>query len=453
MIKTINPATKEVLAYYEELTHQEIDKKLEKAIDAFNTWKKTTLSQRSSLMKNLAKLIRDRKNEYARLITLEMGKVLSQSAGELEKCAQTAEFYSEEIEAMLSPQHVKTEASESYVTFEPIGPVLAIMPWNFPFWQALRFAIPNVLAGNVGVLKHASLVQGCARALEELFLDAGFPKGVFQNLCISSSQVEEVIRDSRIKAITLTGSNAAGSSVAAIAGECLKKTVMELGGSDPFIVLADADLDTAAKTAVKARLRNAGQTCTSAKRFIVVKDIVEDFTKKFLDNWNLAKVGDPMDENTDVGPLASENILNEVVRQIKDSVDMGARIIAGGKPLEAKGFYLEPTVITEVKKGMPVYDEEVFGPVAAIIVADDVDHAIAIANDSVYGLGSSIWTKDIKLAKKLIQEIEAGSVYINTMVSSHPKLPFGGIKQSGYGRELSVFGMHEFMNIKTVWIK
>jgi len=453
MITTVNPATEEILANYEELTSEQIEEKLRQSIEAFESWKKTSLAERSSLMKKLAKLIRERKNDYGKLITSEMGKVFKQSLGELDKCAFTAELYAEDLENMLAPQNVKTEGSESYVTFEPIGPVLAIMPWNFPFWQALRFAIPNILAGNVGVLKHSSMVQGCARELEDLFLDAGFPEGVFQNLCISSSQVEGLIRDSRIKAVTLTGSNAVGSKVASIAGECLKKTVMELGGSDPYIVLADADIDLAAKIGVQARLRNAGQTCTSAKRFIVVKEIAEEFTNKFLDYWNLIKVGDPMDTSIDMGPLASAKILGEVKKQVSDSELKGARIVAGGKSIDGKGFYFEPTVLVGVTKGMPAYDEEVFGPVAAIIVAEDTDHAIEIANDSIYGLGSSLWTRSLETAKSLVPRIEAGSVYVNNMLASDPRLPFGGVKQSGYGRELSALGIKEFMNIKAIWIK
>lgn len=453
MITTTNPTTGKVLATYDELSSDQIQSKLESANTAFLNWRKTSLSTRSEMMLKLVENLRSKKTEYAKLMTDEIGKTITDGEKEIEKCAETAEYYAKNIEKILQNGVYETKFSESYVTFEPIGIVLAIMPWNFPFWQALRAAIPTIMAGNVLVLKHASIVQGSAQLIERIFVESGFPEFIFTNLCISSSAVEGVIRNPLVKAITLTGSEQVGSIVASTSGSEIKKTVMELGGSDALIVLSDADIDAAVEAAYKSRMRNAGQACTAAKRFIVVKERVEEFTQKLLTYFQNTKVGDPTLRDTDMGPLSSESARDGIEKQVNDSVAAGAKVLFGGKRMDRVGFFYEPTILTNVKPGMPAYDDEVFGPVASIISAEDADDAIRIANDHKYGLSSAIWTKDIEFAKKLAIQIEAGGVFINSISTSQIEMPFGGIKKSGYGRELSGYGIREFLNIKTICIK
>jgi succinate-semialdehyde dehydrogenase/glutarate-semialdehyde dehydrogenase len=382
-----------------------------------------------------------------------MGKPITQAIAEVEKCALVCEYYSDNAEKILKEEIIQTDASQSYVRFDPFGIVLAIMPWNFPFWQIFRFAAPALMAGNVALLKHASNVPMSALAIEEIFMEAGFPQNIFKTLLISSSLIKEIIDNPLIKAVTLTGSESAGKKVAQFCGSKLKKTVLELGGSDPFIVLDDANVDEAVKTAVTARLINNGQSCIAAKRFIVVGKIYHEFEKKFVEAMSKVKIGDPMNKETELGPIAREDLLNELDGQVKKSVEKGAKVLCGGKRIDRKGFYYEPTILSNLSKGMPAYDEEIFGPVASLIKARDEDDAIRIANDSVFGLGASLWTSNITKAKLLAGKIESGSVFINGMVKSDPRLPFGGIKNSGYGRELSHYGIKEFVNIKTVWIK
>ncbi len=452
-IQTINPATGKLIKTYEEFPDSKIDSIIEEVHSAFLSWRSTGFSVRAELMNNAASVLRRNKEEYAGMMTTEMGKPLTQSIAEVEKCAWVCEYYAENAESILSNEYVKTDASESFVRFDPLGVILAVMPWNFPMWQVFRFAAPALMAGNAGILKHASNVPQTALAIEKIFREAGFPENLFRTLLIGPQKVDNVIKNPEVKAATLTGSEYAGSKVAGLSGKMLKKTVMELGGSDPFIVFPDADLDEAINTAVTARLINNGQSCIAAKRFIVVESIAGEFEKKFTERMNSVKTGDPVNENTQLGPLAREDLLLELDGQVKKSVEMGAKILTGGERLPGEGFYYPATVLTGVKKGMPAYDEELFGPVAAVIRAKDEEEAIGIANDSEFGLGASLWTTDIEKAKSLAQEIEAGSVFINGLVKSDPRLPFGGIKKSGYGRELSHYGIKEFVNIKTVWIK
>ncbi len=449
-----NPATEETLREFDEFTSEEVQKKIAGASEAYAAWSSETIQARASYMKALAEAFRSEKKKLAELATQEMGKPIAAAEAEVEKCAWAAEYYAEEAEKMLAPRPVASDAKESYVTFEPIGIVLAVMPWNFPYWQVMRFAAPAVMAGNVGLLKHASNVPQCALAIEALFKKAGFPAGVFQALLIGSGKVEEVLRDSRVVAATLTGSGPAGSKVAATAGSLIKKTVLELGGSDPFIILGDADLPSAAKTGAAARLQNNGQSCIAAKRFIVVRSAFENFLDYFKKEYEAQVVGDPLDPKVTIGPVATMDIRDALDAQVKKSVELGAKVEIGGKPrsLAGKGYFYEPTILSGVKPGMPAYDDEIFGPVAAVIVAEDDDDAMRIANDTQFGLGSSLWTADIAKAKRYAQKISAGSVFINGMVKSDPRLPFGGVKQSGYGRELSDYGLREFVNIKTVWI-
>ncbi len=448
-----NPATEEVLKTFEEFSDDAIQRALDRGERAFAQWSVTTIDDRRVRMERVAELLRMKKKEFATLMALEMGKPITQGMGEIEKCALTCSYYAEHAARMLAPEVVVTDARESYVEFDSLGIILAVMPWNFPFWQVIRFAAPALMAGNVGLLKHASNVPQCALALEALFLEAGFPEGVFQSLLIGSQKVERVIMDPRVRAVTLTGSEGAGSQVAAATGRALKKTVMELGGSDPFIVLADADLGEACTVAVNARLQNNGQSCIAAKRFIVVEEQYDAFVHRFSAVMQSMIVGDPLKESTNVGPLATAQIRDDLDRQVQGSIARGARLVLGGKQLGGKGFFYEPTILADVKRGMPVYDEEVFGPVAAVIRVRDAEEAIAVANDTPYGLGASLWTADLTLAKKIARRLEAGAVFVNGMVKSDPRLPFGGIKRSGYGRELSSYGLKEFVNIKTVWMK
>ena len=453
-IQSKNPATEEVLKKFEQISDKELEKKISLASDTFKTWKKTSTKERAVLMRKLGNYLRNHAKEFSKLQMLEMGKTIKSGPAGIEKCASLCDYYADNTETILAPEILHTNNKEHYVEFDPLGVVLAVMPWNFPFWQVYRFAVPAIMAGNVGVLKHASNVPQCAEAIEESFRAVGFPEGVFQNLFLSSPRVENVIRDDRIVAVSLTGSEKAGSEVASVAAAEIKKSVLELGGSDPFIVFADADISEAAKFAVLARLQgNVGQSCVAAKRFIVEESIKDIFTKAVVEELSKLSVGDPSDEKTDVGPLATEQILEEVNKQVEGSVSLGAKVVCGGVRKEGKGYFYLPTVLTDVKKGMPVYDEEVFGPVLPIISFKDKEEAIQIANDNRYGLGSSIFTSDINKAKRLIPLIEAGNVCVNDMVKSDPRAPFGGIKRSGFGRELSDYGLKEFVNIKNVWIK
>jgi succinate-semialdehyde dehydrogenase/glutarate-semialdehyde dehydrogenase len=451
-MQSVNPATGAVLRDYKEHSPEEIAAALSRAEAAFFSWRSVPFAERAALMRRAAANLRDRREEHAALMTAEMGKTFAAARAEAEKCALCCDFYAEHAETFLAPEVVATDASRSLVRYDPIGPVLAVMPWNFPYWQVIRFAAPALMAGNVGLLKHASNVPGCALALEAIFQDAGFPRGCFQALMIGSHAVEAVIADPAVKAVTLTGSEPAGMAVAAAAGRALKKTVLELGGSDPFIILEDADIQAAARTAAQARCINNGQSCIAAKRFIVVEAVAEVFEEAFLAAMSALRVGDPMDPSTDVGPMARVDLLNELHDQVERSVAAGADLRLGGKRLEEEGAFYPPTVLTGVRPGMAAFDEETFGPVAAVIRAKDAKDAVALANMSPFGLGASLWTKDLRRGEALAAQIESGSVFINGMVKSDPRLPFGGVKRSGYGRELSAFGIREFVNIKTVWI-
>ena len=451
-MESVNPATGEVLERFDEPSPQELDRILAAAHEAFLTWRKVPFATRAQKMRAAARLLRERASTYARTMTLEMGKPIVQAEAEVEKCAVTCDFYAEHAEAFLAPQPRETDATRSFVRFDPLGPVLAVMPWNFPFWQVFRFAAPALMAGNVGILKHASNVPRAALSIEEIFRDAGFPRGVFSSVLVGSSAVPSLITDPRIVAVTLTGSEGAGRKVGEQAGRAIKKTVLELGGSDPFIVLADADLTVAAKNAADARLINSGQSCISAKRFIVVEAVADVFVDRFLRELSTRRMGDPLDRATQVGPQAREDLRDELHRQVEESVKRGAKLLLGGEIPHGKGAFYPPTLLTAVEKGMAAFDEETFGPVAAVIRAADEAEAVRLANDSRFGLGASLWTQDRARAERLAVDIEAGSVFVNGVVKSDPRLPFGGIKDSGYGRELSEYGIREFVNIKSVWI-
>ncbi|HEX6041159.1 NAD-dependent succinate-semialdehyde dehydrogenase [Longimicrobium sp.] len=453
-IATINPATGETLRTFDALTPEQLEHKLQRASDAFSRHRRTSIAQRAEKMRRAGELLDAEKEKWARLMTMEMGKTLAAARAEAEKCAWVCRHYADHAERMLAARPVDVGGTaRGEVHFLPIGAVLAVMPWNFPFWQVFRFAAPGLMAGNVGLLKHASNVPQCALAIEEIFLRAGFEEGVFQALLIGSDAVAGILDDPRVAAATLTGSTPAGQSVAERAGRNLKKTVLELGGSDPFIVMPSADLDAAARTAARARCINNGQSCIAAKRFIVHAEVADAFAERFVAEMRRLRVGDPMADGTDVGPLATAAIRDEVAEQVRASVKAGARVLTGGEPMEGPGFFYPPTVLSEVPEDAPAYHEEVFGPVATIFRAAGIDEAIALANDSVFGLGSSVWTRDEDERRRFVDEIEAGMTYVNAMVASDPRLPFGGVKQSGYGRELGEFGIHEFVNIKSVWIE
>jgi succinate-semialdehyde dehydrogenase/glutarate-semialdehyde dehydrogenase len=452
-IASINPATGDILRQFEPHSDIQIGEKLELAAETFKHFRHMPFEERSQRMMKAAQILENEKERFGRLMTEEMGKPFQSAVAEAAKCAWVCRYYAENAEKQLADELIETNASRSYIHYQPLGPVLAIMPWNFPFWQVFRFAAPATMAGNVGLLKHASNVPQCALAIEEIFLRAGFPEGAFQTLLIGSGKVKRVLEDPRIMAATLTGSEPAGSKVASEAGRLIKKTVLELGGSDPFIVMPSANLDEAVSTAIKARIINNGQSCIAAKRFIIAEPIADEFERRFIQGMQALKVGDPMDETTDIGPLATEDILNDLDQQVKDSVAQGARILTGGEPLKGPGNYYPPTVISDIPEDSPAYCEELFGPVAILFRVKDIDAAIELANDTSFGLGASAWTNDEEERLCFIDEIEAGSVFINGMVASDPRLPFGGVKVSGYGRELSAFGIREFVNIKTVWIK
>ncbi len=454
MLKSINPATEEVIKSYKIMESSEVNSVINSVSDAFKKWSKTDFSLRSKLMQKAADVLRDQKEEYSKLMTEEMGKPINQSRAEVEKSAWVCEYYAENAKHFLSDEMIRTDASKSFVTFQPLGVVLAVMPWNFPFWQVFRFAAPGLMAGNSGILKHASNVSGCALAIEDVFVKAGYPENIFRTILLPSSQMESVIKNEKIEAITLTGSVPAGKSVAETAGSVLKKTVMELGGSDPYIILEDADLEFAADTCVTSRLINGGQSCIAAKRFIVVERVYDEFEKLFIENMKLKKMGNPFEEQNDLGPQASVKLRDELHNQVTKSIEMGAKLLIGGKIPELKGAFYPPTILTEVKKGMPAYSEELFGPVAALIKANDENDAIRIANDTIFGLGAAVFTSDKIRGEKIAREkLNAGCCFVNDFVKSDPRLPFGGIKESGYGRELSKFGIREFINIKTVYIK
>jgi succinate-semialdehyde dehydrogenase/glutarate-semialdehyde dehydrogenase len=451
-IASINPTTGETLKTFEALSAEQIEEKLQLAADTFRTYCRTSLEERARMMTRAADILESDKNALAKIMTTEMGKPIKAAVSEAEKCAWVCRYYAENAQRHLADQIVETNAGKSYVKFQPLGPVLAVMPWNFPFWQVFRFAAPALMAGNVGLLKHASNVPQCALAIEEIFTRAGFPQGAFQTLLIGADAVEGILNDERVAAATLTGSEPAGRSVASIAGKQIKKTVLELGGSDPFIVMPSANLDEAVTTAVKARTINNGQSCIAAKRFIVAKEIYEEFERRFVDQMRALRIGDPMEESTDIGPLATPQIVNDLEEQVQKAVAAGARVLTGGKRPDRPGNFFEPTVLVNLDLKAPVSCEEIFGPVAMLFRASGIDEAIQIANSTPFGLGSSAWTNDSKEQAQFIEELEAGSVFINGMVASDPRLPFGGVKHSGYGRELAEFGIREFVNIKTVWI-
>jgi succinate-semialdehyde dehydrogenase/glutarate-semialdehyde dehydrogenase len=452
-LDAVNPATGDTIKTYEEMTPHQTASAIEEAHAAWKSWRKAPFAERARPMKKAAEILRARKEEFAKLMALEMGKPLKQGVAEAEKCALGCDYYAEHAETHLAPEMVKTEAAKSYVAFEPLGVVLAVMPWNFPFWQVFRFAAPALMAGNAGVLKHASNVPGCAIAIEEVFVQAGFPKGVFRTLLIGSKQVKAVIEHALVSAVTLTGSTPAGKAVAAQAGAALKKTVLELGGSDPYIVLEDADLDYAVNTCATSRLINSGQSCVNAKRFIVVEPLVAPFTQKLVAAMKARRMGDPLAEGTDVGPQARPDLRDDLHKQVMDSVAKGATLLLGGEIPSGKGSFYPPTVLADVKPGMPAYDEELFGPVASIFAARDEADAVRIANDSIFGLGAAVFTRDVGRGERVARELEAGCTFVNTLVASDPRLPFGGIKESGYGRELGTYGIKEFVNLKTVYIK
>ncbi|MBT3227592.1 MAG: NAD-dependent succinate-semialdehyde dehydrogenase [Candidatus Marinimicrobia bacterium] len=451
-MKSINPATGKLIGEYPVYSNDETTDIISKTQATWASWKVTDFEQRSILMHSAASVLRNEKDDLARVMALEMGKVMHEAQAEIEKCAWVCDFYADNAKAFLADEIVETNASKSFVSFEPIGIVLAVMPWNFPFWQVFRFAAPALMAGNAAVLKHASNVPACALAIEKIFVKAGFPENLFRTLMISASQVEAVIMNPYVKAVTLTGSEAAGMNVAAIAGRELKKTVLELGGADPFIVLDDADIGTCVNTAVNARMINNGQSCIAAKRFIVVESRLEEFETRKTELMSALIAGDPLLPNTQVGPLARADLRAELHEQVQASLDAGARLLLGGKSIPGPGYFYEPTIISDVRAGMSLYREETFGPVSTIIPVKDTDEAIGVANDSEFGLGASLWTNDLTRGEHLARQIESGAVFINGMTVSDPRLPFGGIKRSGYGRELSHFGIREFTNIKSIWI-
>jgi succinate-semialdehyde dehydrogenase / glutarate-semialdehyde dehydrogenase len=452
-IATVSPATGQVLKSFNALTDAEIETKLQRAANTFVTYRQTPFSQRAQKMLKAAEILESEKEQFARLMTTEMGKTLRSAVDEAAKCATACRYYAENAENFLADEIVDTGAKRSFIRYQPLGVVLAVMPWNFPFWQVVRFAAPALMAGNVGLLKHASIVPQCALALEDLFRRAGFPEGAFQALLIGSQKVEKVLDDPRVAAATLTGSEGAGIQVGVAAARKIKKVVLELGGSDPFIVMPSANLEAAVTTAVKARIINNGQSCIAAKRFIVAESIADQFERAFVSKMEALRVGDPFDEKTELGPLASAQGVADLDRDVKETVRAGARVLTGGKPLDRPGNFYAPTVLSNIPKSSPAYREELFGPVASIFRAKNIDDAIRIANDSRFGLGASAWTNDDAERERFINELESGMVFINRMVASDTRIPFGGVKWSGHGRELGVHGIREFTNIKTVWIE
>jgi len=457
-ISSINPATGEVLQTFDALNEQQLEEKIARGAERFREHRRTSFADRAEKMMRAAEILETEKQALARTMTLEMGKPINAAVQEAEKCAWVCRYYAENAERHLADEVIETNATRSYVHFQSLGVVLAVMPWNFPFWQVFRFAAPALMAGNVGLLKHASNVPQCALAIDDIFRRAGFMEGAFQTLLTGSDAVQAVLEDPRVAAATLTGSEPAGRSVASIAGKQIKKTVLELGGSDPFIVMPSANFEQAVNTAVKARTINNGQSCIAAKRFIIHDQIYDRFEGEFVAAMKKLRVGDPLDKNTDIGPLATEQILNDLDEQVSQSATAGAKILTGGQRMKldgdlARGNFYEPTVLAEIPRTAPAFHDELFGPVAALFRISTIDEAIALANATTFGLGSAAWTNDQKEQQRFIADIEAGSVFINGMVASDPRLPFGGVKHSGYGRELSEFGIREFVNIKTVWIR
>lgn len=454
MIKSINPANEEVIKSYREMDGEEISRIISYTQSDQLNWMKTDFAGRAAKMRKAAAVLRDQKDKWAAVMTVEMGKPIQQSKSEVEKCAWVCDYYADNAEKFLDDEIIETDASKSFVAFRPLGIVLAVMPWNFPFWQVFRFAAPNLMAGNAGVLKHSSNVTGCALAIEEIFREAGFPENLFRTLIVSSKHIKEVIENKLVSAVTLTGSVPAGKAVASIAGSVLKKTVLELGGSDPYLVLEDADLERTADTCVTSRLINGGQSCIAAKRFIVVEPVYKKFEEMFVEKMRSKKMGDPFDASNDLGPQARNDLRDELHGQIVKSIAKGAGLLLGGKVPDGKGAYYPPTVLSNVAPGMPAYDEELFGPAASLIRVKDEQSGIKTANDSSFGLGAAVFTADIERGERIAKEdLHAGCCFVNEFVKSDPRLPFGGIKDSGYGRELSAFGIKEFVNIKTVYRK
>jgi succinate-semialdehyde dehydrogenase/glutarate-semialdehyde dehydrogenase len=452
-IASINPATGQLLRSFEPLSDSEIEAKLRRAADTFPRFRKLSFAARAAMMSKAADILENEKDALGRLMTMEMGKTLSSAIAEAAKCTTACRYYAENAERFLADEVVETGASRSYIRYQPLGVILAVMPWNFPFWQVFRFIAPSLMAGNVGLLKHASNVPQCALKVEEILLRAGFPEGAFQTLLIGAKQVDAVLNDARVAAATLTGSEGAGIQVGVSAARMVKKVVLELGGSDPFIVMPSADLDTAVATAVKARLVNNGQSCIAAKRFIVAEQIADRFERSFVKTMEAVKLGDPMDAATELGPLATADAVTSLHADVRKTIDGGAKLLTGGKPVDGPGYFYAPTVLANIPKESPAYREELFGPVACIFRVKNIDEAIQVANDIRFGLGASAWTNDAAERERFVNEIDAGMVFINKMVASDTRLPFGGVKRSGHGRELGVHGIHEFTNIKTVWIE
>ncbi len=447
-----NPFSGEILAEYSRLSHKELNEKLDRSAAAFVHWRNATLQEKSSFLLNAAAYLMENRDRFSKIISAEMGKPIRESQSEIEKCAWVCRYFAHHAADQLKDELIETEASKSYIKYQPLGAVLAIMPWNFPFWQVFRFAAPATMAGNVCLLKHASNVPQCSLAIEETFRESGFPLGVFQSLLIGNEQVEEVISNDIVVAVTLTGSEIAGSSVASQAGSYIKKTVLELGGSDPFIVLADADIDLAVNKAVTSRMINSGQSCIAAKRFLIHTKVYNEFRDKLVEKVLRLKLGDPMEPNTDIGCMARPDLALELWIQVEKSIAKGAKVISAGEKPKEESSIFHPVILEGVKPGMPVFDEEIFGPVVGLIEVENDEEAIELANKSRYGLGASIWTKDNEKGEKMAAKIESGAVFVNELVKSDPRLPFGGIKKSGYGRELSVLGIREFVNTKTIWI-
>jgi succinate-semialdehyde dehydrogenase / glutarate-semialdehyde dehydrogenase len=452
-LKAVNPSTEEVLAEFDEASPAEVEHAIERAESGFREWRAVDYGRRREAMEKAARYLREQRTRFAALITAEMGKPIVEAEAEIDKCAWSCEFIAAAAEQWLASTDVESGGRRSYVSFQPLGPILAIMPWNFPFWQVFRFAAPSLMARNVALVKHAPNVPQCALAIEETFREAGFPKGVYGNCFIPIEHVPGVIRDARIRGVTLTGSVPTGAKVAAESGRAIKKTVLELGGSDPFVILDDANIEETARVAVRARNQNSGQSCIASKRFIVVDRVAEEFASHFSAGVAALQTGDPTMRETNIGPLARLDLRDHLVEQVDRSVALGARVLTGGHAKNGTGYFYEPTVLDDVRTEMPVYSEETFGPAAAVIHVRDEAEAVAVANDTPYGLGASIWTQDLDRAARLAGSIEAGSVFVNAIVASDPRLPFGGVKQSGFGRELSQFGLHEFVNIQSVWMR
>lgn len=452
MPSTVNPATGATIERFEPHSPEEIEVRLERSVQAFRQWRCVPVRDRAALLARAAEILERNQESFAETMTVEMGKPIGAARAEAAKCARGCRYYAEHAVAFLAGEEIEVGPARSWVRYDPLGPVLAVMPWNFPFWQVFRFAAPALAAGNTGLLKHASNVPRCALAIEDVFLQAGFPEGVFQTLLIGSAEVARVLGDPRVAAATLTGSEAAGSSVASQAGRHIKKTLLELGGSDAFIVMPSADLDRAVDVAVEARTVNSGQSCIAAKRFIVHEHVADEFERRFVRGMKALRVGDPMDESTQVGPLATRDLVDSLDAQVRKSVEAGARLLCGGRRIEGPGFYYAPTVLANPPEGSPVRCEETFGPVAALLRARDIGEAIRLANETSFGLGASVWTNNEAERARFAAEIEAGMVFVNAMVASDPRVPFGGVKRSGYGRELGEYGIREFVNVKTVWV-